>query len=150
MFDLEQSIAGWRQQMLTAGIKTPVPLEELEIHLREEIEQQMKSGLGVQQAFENAVQKIGQGKLLKNEFQKTNSPPFERILSVGVGISTVFVGLFQVWELAAQCRGLGKLPNEEVGLIGMFVLAFILAVTLVVSGLILVLYGGSKVSWLPN
>ena len=39
-----KSIAEWREQMLAAGIKTPVPLEELEIHLREEIEQQMKSG----------------------------------------------------------------------------------------------------------
>ena len=52
MFDLEQSIADWRQQMLAAGIKTPVPLEELEIHLREEIERQMKSGLNEQDAFE--------------------------------------------------------------------------------------------------
>ena len=42
MFDLEKSIAEWRKQMLSAGIKTPVPLEELEIHLREEIEQQIK------------------------------------------------------------------------------------------------------------
>ena len=46
MPDLEKSIAEWRRQMLAAGIKTPVPLEELEIHLREEIEQQMKSGIG--------------------------------------------------------------------------------------------------------
>ena len=38
MFDLEQSITNWRKQMLAAGIKSPVPLEELEIHLREEIE----------------------------------------------------------------------------------------------------------------
>ena len=37
MFSLEKSIAGWREQMLAAGIKAPVPLEELEIHLREEI-----------------------------------------------------------------------------------------------------------------
>ena len=37
MFGLEQAIADWRQQMLAAGIKTPVPLEELEIHLREDI-----------------------------------------------------------------------------------------------------------------
>jgi hypothetical protein len=41
MFNLEQAIADWRQQMLAAGIKTPVPLEELENHLREENEQQM-------------------------------------------------------------------------------------------------------------
>jgi hypothetical protein len=70
MFNLEQSIAEWRRQMLAAGIKTPVPLEELEIHLREEIEQQMKSGLNEQEAFNSAVQKIGQEKALKSEFQK--------------------------------------------------------------------------------
>jgi hypothetical protein len=45
MFNLEQAIADWRKQMLAAGIKTPVPLEELESHLRDEIEWQMKSGI---------------------------------------------------------------------------------------------------------
>jgi hypothetical protein len=69
MFDLEQSIMDWRKQMLGAGIKTPVPLEELEIHLREEIEQQM-SGLSEQEIFNSAVQKIGQAGLLKTEFKK--------------------------------------------------------------------------------
>ncbi len=44
MFDLEESIADWRKQMLAAGIKSPVPPEELEIHLREEIERQMQPG----------------------------------------------------------------------------------------------------------
>ena len=48
MLDLDQAIAEWRKQMLAAGIKTPVPLEELDIHLREDIEQQMKSGSGEQ------------------------------------------------------------------------------------------------------
>ena len=70
MFDLEQSIADWRKQMLAAGIKTPVPLEELEIHLREEIEQQMKSGTIPQQAFENSVERIGHADELKGEFKK--------------------------------------------------------------------------------
>jgi len=44
MSDLEQVISGWRQQMLAAGIKR-APLEELESHLREDIQQQMKAGL---------------------------------------------------------------------------------------------------------
>jgi len=70
MFDPEKSIADWREQMLAAGIKTPVPLEELEIHLREEIERQMKSGLNAQHAFEFAVRKIGQGYVLNAEFAK--------------------------------------------------------------------------------
>ena len=70
MFNLEQSIAEWRKQMLVAGIKSPVPLEELEIHLREEIERQIKSGMEVQQAFEMTVSQMGQAKELKTEFAK--------------------------------------------------------------------------------
>jgi hypothetical protein len=70
MFDLERAIAEWRQHMLAAGIKTPAPLEELESHLREEIEQRVKAGVGEQQAFKVAIQKIGKGEMLKNEFTK--------------------------------------------------------------------------------
>jgi hypothetical protein len=146
MFDLEEKISEWRTQMLAAGIKTPVPLEELEAHLREEIERQMKSGKNAQRAFEIAVLEIGKANMLKNEFQKTNPLTIERIMSVGAGIPTVFVGLSQVWELAAQSRGLGKLPNEEVGLIAMFVLAFIFAIILVVLGTILVFHGSGIIS----
>ena len=71
MFDLEQSIAAWRKQMLSAGIKTPVPLEELESHLRDDIEQQMQSGSTAPQAFANSVRRLGHAGKLKSEFKKT-------------------------------------------------------------------------------
>ena len=71
MFDLEQAISSWRTHMLVAGIKTPGSLEELESHLREEIEQRMKSGLDEQKAFEISVQQIGCADELKAEFNKT-------------------------------------------------------------------------------
>ena len=70
MFNLEQAISEWRQQMLAAGIKTPVPMEELESHLRDEIERQMNSGLSEAEAFRFAVQKIGQAQAVQNEFEK--------------------------------------------------------------------------------
>lgn len=70
MFDLEKSIAEWREQMLAAGIKTPVPLEELESHLREEVERKVKSGLSAQQAFAVAARQMGKADLLNNEFKK--------------------------------------------------------------------------------
>jgi hypothetical protein len=70
MFELEKSVGPWRQEMLAAGIKTPVPLEELEIHLREEIERQMQSGSNPEKAFELAAQKIGPVHMLKTEFAK--------------------------------------------------------------------------------
>jgi hypothetical protein len=73
MFDLEKSIADWRKQMLAAGIKTPVPLEELEIHLRENIEQQIESGINERLAFEVAIQQIGKANMLKDEFAKVEA-----------------------------------------------------------------------------
>ena len=70
MFDLEQSINEWRRQMLAAGVKTPVPLEELEGHLREEIERLMESGLDEQSAFDTAVKNLGPAQALRDEFKK--------------------------------------------------------------------------------
>jgi hypothetical protein len=97
MFDLEQSIAEWRKQMLAAGIKTPVPLEELEIHLREEIEQQMKSGLSEQEIFNSAVQKIGQANSLKMEFTKigeTKHPWERKLMRI---FCPAFASLYLLW-----------------------------------------------------
>ena len=70
MFNLEQTISEWRKQMLSAGIKTPAPLEELDIHLREEIERHSKSGLNEAEAFQAAVETIGQAQMLQKEFKK--------------------------------------------------------------------------------
>ena len=94
MFDLEQAIAGWRRQMLAGGIKTPVPLEELESHLREEIERQMKSGLSGQKAFEISVRRIGQPETLKSEFKKIGTPmEMQKIIKLA-GVVCVVVALF--------------------------------------------------------
>jgi hypothetical protein len=71
MFNLEQAITEWRRQMLAAGIKTPVPLDELESHLREDTERGIRAELSAQQAFEAAVRRIGQAKALQAEFAKT-------------------------------------------------------------------------------
>src|SRR6266702_5818333 len=73
MFNLNEKIAEWRRQMLAAGIKTPVPLNELENHLRDDVEQQISAGLSTQQAFEAAVQGIGQAAVLEREFDKVGA-----------------------------------------------------------------------------
>jgi hypothetical protein len=95
MLDLEQSISDWRKQMLAAGIQTPVPLDELEIHLREEIERQMKSGLNEQESFKVAARQIGHASALKNEFQKANLPTIgtKRISAIAAGVITASIGV---------------------------------------------------------
>jgi len=72
MFDLEQAVAEWRRRMLAAGITAPEPLDELEHHLREEVEKQIQSGTGAQRAFEAAAERIGQPSALGAEFNKAS------------------------------------------------------------------------------
>jgi hypothetical protein len=96
MFDLEQSITGWRRQMLAAGIKSPVPLEELEVHLREDIAQQMKTGLDQQDAFTSAVQKLGPAHTVQNEFMKVDKIHGAlkwKLMEIGLTLATILVPL---------------------------------------------------------
>lgn len=69
MFNLEQAIAKWRQQMRAAGIKS-LTLDELESHLWEDVQRQIQSGMHEQRAFEMAAQEIGSAASLKAEFAK--------------------------------------------------------------------------------
>jgi len=71
MFDLEQAIARWREQMADAGLSQPEIVDELESHLRHEFEAQLRSGLDPQDAFDAAAQRIGHADVLKHEFAKS-------------------------------------------------------------------------------
>ena len=96
MFSLEQSIADWRRQMLAAGIQTPTPLEELEIHLREEIERQMKTGANQPDAFTSAVQKLGPANTVQNEFMKVDKihgALKRKLMEIGLTLATILVPL---------------------------------------------------------
>jgi hypothetical protein len=102
MFNLEQSIAEWRRQMLAAGIKTPMPLEELESHLREEIGQRMKSGDSPEKAFEISLKQIGRAKVLKCEFEKIESTRDRKI-----GAITVLAGLVVMLRVLIRHHEMG-------------------------------------------
>jgi hypothetical protein len=78
MFNLEERISEWRQKMLAAGIGSPMPLEELENHLREDIEGQVLAGTNAQQAFENSAGQLGQPATLRKEFGKARETIQER------------------------------------------------------------------------
>src|SRR3954471_24405351 len=70
MFELDQAIAGWRRQMTADGLKCSGVLDELESHLREEVERQVGSGLDVKQAFCAAIEQLGPPRALTTEFAK--------------------------------------------------------------------------------
>ena len=70
MFDLEQAISEWRRQMVSSGMKARGVLDELENHLREEVESRAKGGAMPETAFEAAAHQLGQSAALTNEFAK--------------------------------------------------------------------------------
>jgi len=92
MFNLEQAIADWRQNMLACGIETPVPMEELELHLREEIERNVKAGMEQNSAFETAVQSIGDARMLIAEFKKLPEKPRAKFFRIARAMIYLFFG----------------------------------------------------------
>lgn len=105
MRDLEQRIAEWRRQMAAAGIKSAPILDELESHLREEIERQVRAGLNPEQAFQAAAQKIGSASALKNEFRKTGLAAFSEKLMIAVAILFAAFGIFLTTVAMILCCG---------------------------------------------
>src|SRR5438105_2760291 len=70
MFNLNHAISEWRQEMAAGGLKNRKVLDELENHLREDIERWMVEGKTAEQAFEIATQSIGPARSLNAEFDK--------------------------------------------------------------------------------
>jgi hypothetical protein len=113
MFNLDSAIQLWRQGM-SAEIKSIEALDELESHLRDEIQRQMQLNVNEQQAFEIAVEKIGQAAVLEQEFAKAIpltplSPQFLRTCCI---IAAAFVLLINWWtlleyELSSVARSIG-------------------------------------------
>ena len=94
MFNLEQAVTQWRRQMSAAGIKSSDVLDELESHLREDMERQTRSGVDAQKAFEAAVQKIGPAGALKNEFRRSTAAIVAEKMMVGAAILVLAFGAF--------------------------------------------------------
>ena len=137
MPDLEKFIANWRTQMLAAGIKTPVPLEELEIHLREEIAQLMKSGLSGQDAFEIAIRQIGQPKRLNNEFEKSERKYMKRTAIILLGVFDVLFGPAVFLPALAKYNREGVSDSDVVVSMMMGIIFTLVGVGMTVYGLML-------------
>jgi hypothetical protein len=82
MFNLEQSIAEWRRQMLAAGVNAPAPLEELESHLRQDVAALVSAGKPGPEAFQLAAARLGSPASMRIEFNKIRSG---QIRSVKIG-----------------------------------------------------------------
>jgi hypothetical protein len=121
MFNLDQCIAEWRQEMIAAGIESPVPLDELESHLRDDVNEQMRSGWSAPQAFEAAVQRLGHAHLLKLEFKKVGTGEgiqMKRIVAVIAALFGMVFGLSMVLPQLGQWSRTGVMHSQAFLLFG--------------------------------
>jgi hypothetical protein len=103
MFNLEHAISEWRRQMTAGGIKTAPVLDELESHLREDVDRQIRSGIDAEKAFAAAVKKIGPAGALKKEFRKNGFAPVLEKLMLAMAVLVAAFGVFLMTATMVLC-----------------------------------------------
>jgi len=73
MFDLELNIRSWSDHLRARGNFKETDILELESHLHDEIEDLVKAGLAVDEAFLISVKRLGSSQLISSEYSKVNS-----------------------------------------------------------------------------
>lgn len=73
MFDLELNIRSWSDHLRARGNFKDTDILELENHLRDEIEDLIKSGLTQDEAFLISVKRLGNVNLISQEYSKINT-----------------------------------------------------------------------------
>jgi hypothetical protein len=126
MFDLEKSIVNWRRELITAGVTAGDILDELENHLREDVEQQVRSGVDAATAFNAALKRVGEPGALKAEFAKasTDTPTLlPKIFRSFCFVSAPFVLLVGGWAFWDSETGLAE---RVLGMVAVSGIAFYL------------------------
>ena len=118
MFDLESAISQWRQEMREAGLVHDV-LDELETHLRDEMDNQIRCGVDVQHAFKAAAQQIGAAAAVRSEFKKVGSMKgsnmnHNRVYTATLAVFAVYNAIIITCGLAFW-RMVGGQVNEPMG-----------------------------------
>lgn len=116
MNNFEPEIADWRRRLIAAGFKSAAVLDELESHLREDIERRIRAGADASRVFEVAVARFGEPGALKMEFDRVKKQQrkyMKRGVMIGAGIVGVMVGMALVMPALAQYRQIGAMHRSE-------------------------------------
>ena len=73
MFDLEKQIGLWRHHLQLRGSLSESDIDELESHLRDEMDDLKKSGLSDDEAFLLSVKRLGNIDMISREYSKVNT-----------------------------------------------------------------------------
>jgi hypothetical protein len=136
MFDLDERIRSWRQTLPPALANRPEVAEELESHLRDEVDRLARAGRTPEQAWEAAVAQLGEPATLAAEFDKAHRPawlPARLSVALLVGCA-LLLGVFLA-SRAVQAR-LGVLLASHVFAITIGYLAALTVGFVAMSGIV--------------
>jgi Cytochrome C assembly protein len=108
MHNLEDSIAEWRKSMMAAARLSRESLDELENHLRENVDQLTRSGMSEPEAFQRAVTQLGGPPSLASEFQKLDQSTWLPVkVVIGIGVTEALaLAIFLIARCDAARSGL--------------------------------------------
>ena len=136
MFDVDQQIQQWRRELGNAEVCHTSDLDELEIHLRDEINHLGGKGLSSEEAFLVASRRLGDRGSLTREFAKINTHSLfaRRMLWVCIGVLAALL-VPRTTAIIADVTALGAL-TWGVSQQGLYVLIpAIQVVTLIIGAL---------------
>lgn len=113
-FDIEEKISNWKAYLNSQGSFLPDDLEELETHLRDEIEALRKSGLDGEEAYFIGIKRLGKTDSLSREFYKINAQSLWKHLFTPSESFSGKAARRDVWviiALALFAGFLGKIPD---------------------------------------
>ena len=99
MHEMEQLIAEWRKTIVTEHKVCHETIDELETHLRENVDQLVRSGMTEREAFQSAVAQLGGARKIASEFQKLDRGtwfPVKLVVGFGVTAALGFAILLMV------------------------------------------------------
>lgn len=124
MFQLESALKDWRTRMVQHGTVASADVDELESHLRDDMEQLVEQGLSEAEAFLVAAHRLGTPSELAAEYGKVNTALVwtRRVFWMLTGFMAVSLLLAVVstagqWvSTGAMLTGLAESPAMRVGL----------------------------------
>jgi hypothetical protein len=122
MFDVDGAISDWRRQLIANGVTTPEVLDELENHLREDVQTQVRMGVNIEIAFDIARERLGRGDTLQAEFKKVEGRSARLMLLA----CFTFVG-FILWMSGYTFIYLGMNAGEQIVAYAAVVLTLVVA-----------------------
>ncbi|MBE0535283.1 MAG: hypothetical protein IH624_06390 [Phycisphaerae bacterium] len=134
MFDLTNAVENWRRELSQSEAIAAADLNEMETHLREEIEGLAGRGLTEEEAFVIAARRLGSAGDLTCEFAKVNGAFIwqRRLFWMLAGVM-LFMVAHAVAGVAAKALSLAStyigLRGERVGLLESFISTAVLIIT---------------------